>query len=191
MHELLKTGFKKNEVLVCSIFIASALWITNAVFNYNAADYRALSINLLYVVCLIPLGLASFKKENNVVQGLMGALLMISIVGNVNVLSEMLTEDIPSRNLWQLKIGLVVTAAIFINHFMIALPKYRNKKRIILNQILIMALLLFRCYQIIINLVSGGITPLMIEVNIGMLAIIPTLNVIACIECRGDGYKIQ
>lgn len=191
MHERLKTGFKKDEVLVSSIVIATVLWITNAVFNYNAADYRAFCINLLYVVCLIPLGLAAFTDEKNVVQGMTGALLMISVVGNVNVLSEMLSEDIPSRNLWQLIVGLVVTTALFANHFLITHSKYRNMRRIILNQIMIIALLLFRCYQIIINLVLGGFTPLMLEVTIGMLAIIPTLNVIACIESRGDGYKIQ
>ena len=31
---------------------------------------------------------------------------------------------------------------------------------------------------------------IIIEVTVGMLAIIPTLNVVVCIECRNDGYKI-
>ncbi len=33
---------------------------------------------------------------------------------------EVLTEDIPSRTLWQLIIGLVLTVAIFLNHFLLS-----------------------------------------------------------------------
>ncbi|WP_139165160.1 MULTISPECIES: hypothetical protein [unclassified Butyrivibrio] len=60
-----------------------------------------------------------------------------------------------------------------------------------ISQILLGILILFRCYQIILNILSTGFSILMLEVTVGMLAIIPTLNVIICTECRGDGYKIK
>jgi hypothetical protein len=132
---------------------------------------------------------AALKDEKNVIQGMIGALLMISVVGNANVLSEMLETPVPSRNLWQMIFGLVVMVSIFVNHFLISHSRFHNKRRVIIGQLLFVVLILFRCYQIISNFIAGGFTPIMIEVTVGMLAIIPTLNVIICIECRGDGYK--
>jgi uncharacterized membrane protein YhaH (DUF805 family) len=122
---------------------------------------------------------------------MIGALLMISVVGNVNVLSEMLDADIPSRALWQMVLGFLLTVALFVNHFLISHSRYHDNKRIYINQLIVIALLILRCYQVILNVVGSGITMIIIEVTIGMLAIIPTLAVIVCIECRGDGYKIN
>lgn len=177
-------------MLIWSVVIGSMLWITNAVFNIIAGDYRAFFINILYVICLITLCGAEFKNEKNVIQGMIGALLMISVVGNINVLSEMLAADIPSRALWQMLLGLVLTVALFVNHFLISHSRYQSIRRIYINQLIVLVLLIFRCYQIVLNAVSGGISPIIIEVTVGLLAIIPTLNVVVCIECRGDGYKI-
>lgn len=178
-------------MLMGSALLGSILWIANSVFNYNAADYRAFAINLLYVICLITLCGAEFKQEKNVIQGMIGALLMISVVGNVNVLSEMLDADIPSRALWQMILGFLLTFALFMNHFLISHSCYHDNKRIYINQLIVVALLILRCYQIILNVAGSGISTIIIEVTIGMLAIIPTLMVIVCIECRGDGYKIR
>ena len=47
---------------------------------------------------------------------------------------------------------------------------------------------LFRTWQVIENIASRGFTLLMIEITVGLLAIVPTLNVIACIESRTDSY---
>ena len=181
--------FKKDSSLMWMIVVASVLWITNSIFNLAAKDFRAFFINILYVICLITLGGASFRQEQNVIQGIIGALLMISVVGNLNVLSEMLEEPIPSRALWQMLVGFAVTVAIFINHFIISHSKYHNLRQIKISQLLILFLLVFRCFQILLNILSGGITTLVIEVTVGMLAIIPTLDVLICVECRGDGYK--
>ncbi len=41
------------------------------------------------------------------------------------------------------------------------------------------------------NFAAGGFTALTIEITVGLLAIIPTLNAIACIESRTDTYSIQ
>ena len=191
MQKSIKNGFEKNSTLIVSTLIASILWITNAVFNFTANDYRAFFINILYVICLITLCGAEFKKEKNVIQGMIGALLMISVVGNVNVLSEMLTADIPSRALWQMILGMALTVALFVNHFLISHSGYKNGTLNGMNQVIVIALLAFRCYQIILNVAGSDLSLLVIEVTVGMLAIIPTLNVVVCIECRGDGYKIS
>ena len=190
MQSSFQRFFKKDSTLMWMIVVASVLWITNSIFNLAAKDFRAFFINILYVICLITLGGASFRQEKNVMQGMIGALLMISVVGNLNVLSEMLEEPIPSRALWQMLVGFAVTVAIFINHFIISHSKYHILQQIKISQLLILFLLVFRCFQILLNIVSGGITTLVIEVTVGMLAIIPTLDVLICVECRGDGYKI-
>ena len=152
-----------------------------------AKDCRAFCINLLYIICLLTLGGAVFRQEKDIVQGMIGAL-MISAIGNVNVLSEMLDTTVPSRTLWQMIVGAVLTVGLFINHFMIARKKTRKLWRIEINQEILLFLLLFRTYQVIENIASRGFTLLMVEITVGLLAIVPTLNVIACIESRTDAY---
>jgi hypothetical protein len=188
MQASFKRWFLKDSFLIWSIVIAAILWTTNGVFNFLAKDYRAFCINVLYVVCVITLGGATFKQEKDVVQGMIGALMMISVVGNVNVLSEMLETSVPSRSLWQMVIGAVVTVGLFINHFMITRKKTRRLWRIQINQGIVVFLLLFRIFQVIENIAARGFTQLMIEITVGLLAIVPTVNVIACIESRTEAY---
>ena len=64
-----------------------------------AKDYRAFCINVLYVVCLVVVCESYYSKEDRVLQGMIGALMMISVIGNVNVMSEMLNIEVPSRSL--------------------------------------------------------------------------------------------
>ena len=99
MQASIKRFFRKDSTLMWSILIGSILWLTNAAFIFAAKDYRAFCINLLYVICLLTLGGATFRQEKEIVQGMIGALMMVSVIGNVNVLSEMLDTMIPSRSL--------------------------------------------------------------------------------------------
>ena len=188
MQASIKRFFRKDSTLMWSILIGSILWLTNAAFNFAAKDYRAFCINLLYVICLLTLGGATFRQEKEIVQGMIGALMMVSVIGNVNVLSEMLDTTVPSRTLWQMIVGAVLTVSLFINHFMITRKRSRKLWRIEVNQGIVFFLLLFRTYQVIENIASRGFTPLMIEITVGLLAIVPTLNVIACIESRTESY---
>ena len=188
MQASIKRFFRKDSFLMWSILIGTVLWLANAVFNFEAKDYRAFCINLLYIVCLLTLGGATFRQEKDNVQGMIGALMMISVIGNVNVLSEMLDTTVPSRTLWQMVVGAVLTTGLFINHFMITRKKTRTLWRIQINQGIVFFLLLFRTYQVIINIASRGFTLQMIEITVGLIAIVPTLNVIACIESRTDSY---
>ncbi|MBQ8666298.1 MAG: hypothetical protein IJ526_05510 [Lachnospiraceae bacterium] len=190
MQQVFKKGFEKDSMLMGSALAGSILWIINAVFNFIATDYRAFLINILYVICLITLCGAEFKKEKNVIQGMIGALLMVSVIGNVNVLTEMIQADIPSRALWLVITGFVLMLFLFLNHFLLSHSQYHNNRRVCINQLIVIALLLLRTYQIIANLVGGGISTLVIEIEVGLLAIIPTLNVVVCVECRNDGYRI-
>ena len=91
-------------------------------------------------------------------------------------------------NIWQMIVGAVLTVSLFINHFMITRKRSRKLWRIEVNQGIVFFLLLFRTYQVIENIASRGFTPLMIEITVGLLANVPTLNVIACIESRTESY---
>ena len=166
MQELLKNGFQKDSMLMGSALAGSILWMINGVFNLIAKDYRAFGISILYVICLITLCGAEFKQEKNVIQGMIGGLLMVSLVGSVNVLTEMLSASIPSRALWQLILGTVLMVALFVNHFLISHSRYHTNWRICINQLIVVALLILRCYQIILNVARGGLSFLIIEVTL-------------------------
>lgn len=57
------------------------------------------------------------------------------------------------------------------------------------NQILILVLMLFRVYQALANVIGGsGDVRFLVEITVGLLAIIPTLNVVVCIESQTDAY---
>ncbi len=195
MHQSSKAFFEKDSVLIWSAVCSVVLWIINGALNLAAGSYTSFFINLFYIICLFILCVAEFRGQKNVVQGSIGALMMVFVMGNVNVLSSALknlTTDpqAPSRVTWQLVISFSLALALFINHFLITSTNYRTTRRIMINQILILAMLVLRCYQIIINLVSGDFSQVMIRSTVGMLAIIPMLNAVICIECRGDAYIV-
>ena len=195
MHQSSKAFFEKDSVLMWSAVTAVVLWIINGALNLAAGSYTSFFINLFYVICLLTLCGAEFKGQKNVVQGMIGALMMVFAMGNVNVLSaalKNLTMDpqAPSRVTWQLAVSFFLALALFINHFLITSTNYRTSRRIVINQVLILAILVLRCYQIIINFVSGDFSQVMIRSTAGMLAIIPMLNAVICIECRGDAYIV-
>ena len=125
---------------------------------------------------------------------MIGALMIVFIFGNLNVLLPVLknTADFSVRNRssWQLIVSFILAMALFINHFLIAHSKYRNTRRIWVNQIIVILILLLRILQILLNLFGAEHTLLSARSTVGILAIIPTLNVIVCIESRGKGYNI-
>ena len=54
---------------------------------------------------------------------------------------------------------------------------------------LILVLMLFRVYQVLANVIGGfGDVRFLVEITVGLLAIIPTLNVVVCIESQTDAY---
>ena len=82
--------------------------------------------------------------------GMIGALMMVFAMGNVNVLSSALKNltmdpQAPSRGTWQLALSFFLALALFINHFLITSTNYRTSRRIMINQILILAILLSSC----------------------------------------------
>ena len=188
MQQTFKQFFMKNAVLICSVALGASLWLVNAVFNFAAKDYSALGVNIAYIICLISMAGAFFAGNMIVVQGMIGALMMTCVWGNVNVLTEMLNSDIPSRSLWQMILGAALTIALFINHFLISREKTKTTWRIKANQIIIIMILVLRTYQIILNVLAGGFSPLVIEITVGLLAIIPTLDAVASIEAKTDAY---
>ena len=194
MQELFKKGFKRNDVLMWSAVAACGLWIANAVMNGIAGSYRSVAINVLYIICTMTLCAAEFKKENDVVQGMIGALMTVFLIGNLNVLLPALHSasetDVASRSSWQLIVSFILAVALFINHFLISHSEYRNTRRIWVNQIIVILILLLRVLQILLNHFDADNTLLAARSTVGILAIIPTLNVIVCIESRGEGYHV-
>jgi len=188
MQERIKNFFLSKKTLFISIVVADILWLTNAVFNLLAQDYRSFFINLLYITCLNVLGAASERNARETVQGMVGGLMVTFLFGNINVLLEM-TGGAPSRNLWQLIVGIIIAIALFVNHFMLTSKRRRKMWRVQNNQILILVLMLFRVYQVLANVIGGsGDVRFLVEITVGLLAIIPTLNVVVCIESQTDAY---
>ncbi len=191
MQNSMQKFFEKDAVLISSAACGIILWLVNAGFNVVSGDWMSFFINLFYVICLFMVAFASLRGDGSLAQSMITALITVCVIGNVAVLAEMIEEKIPSRNLWQLIVGLILTIALFINHCMLTSERQRSLKRITFNHLLVLLLLAFRVYQIVLNVSAGRITLLMIEVSVGMLALIPTLETIVCIEYREGHYSVQ
>lgn len=193
MQEIIKNGFKRNDVLMWSAVAAGILWTANRVLNIIDGGYNDFFTNLVYVVCLITLCGAEFKKENNLAQGMIGALLVTYLFGNVRLVTSnlkgVLETGLPSRANWMLIFGAFLGLCLFINHFLLTNSKYKNKRRVTINQLIVLILLLLRTVQVLMNLFGSDFSQLSTKATIGLLAIIPTLNVIVCIEARNDNYE--
>jgi len=77
---------------------------------------------------------------------------------------------------------------------MLTSGKRRTLWRIQINQIVIVVILLLRVYQVLANIIGrAGVadTLFLIEITVGLIAIIPTLNVIVCTECRTGSYEAR
>lgn len=191
IHECAKRFFSNKTTLIVCVAIGAVLWFTNAAFNFIDKDYRAFAINIMYATFLNILAAAAVRNANETVQGAIGGLLATFLFGNIIVLLEM-AQGAPSRNLWQLIVSIILALGLFMNHFMLTSKRRRKFWRVKNNQILILLLLVLRVYQVLANIVgSTGVADLrfLIEVTVGLLAIIPTLNVVVCIECMTDTYK--
>ena len=192
MQETIKNGFKRNDVLMWSAVAACILWTANGVLNIIDKGYNDFFTNLIYVVCLITLCGAEFKKENSVAQGMIGALLVTYLFGNVRLVTSnlkgVLETGLPSRANWMLIFGAFLGLCLFINHFLLTNSKYKNKRRVTINQLIVVILLLLRTVQVLMNIFGPDFSQLSAKATIGLLAIIPTLNVIVCIEARNDNY---
>ena len=189
MHRSIKQFFLKDSVFIGSVVCASVLWIANGVLNVMSGSYRSLFNNILYLLCLLTMCGAEFNQQENVKQGMIGALMITFITGNANLLfpalGQLADSAVPSRASWQLAVSFVLALGLFLNHFMLTNSKYNNRKRIALNQIDLLLILILRCYQILINFSGGNFSMTMIKSTVGMLAIIPMMNAIICMECRG------
>ncbi len=121
MHDTLKKGFLRNDVLVWSAVAACLLWLVNAAMNISVSGHRSFFINLMYIICLAVLCPAELKHEKNVVQGMTGALLMVFLFGNHNVFMAIINKvedgNVPSRADWQVIAGFILALFLFINHF--------------------------------------------------------------------------
>ncbi len=58
-----------------------------------------------------------------------------------------------------------------------------------LNQAFCVLIILLRAMQVVLNAFGPEHSGLSVRSTVGILAIIPTLNVILCIESRGDSYN--
>lgn len=190
MQKSLQTFFEKDATLISFTTFGIILWLINAGFNIAAHDWMSFFINLFYVICLFGVAAASLKGERNMAQTMISALMTVCVIGNVAVFAEIIEEKIPSRNLWQLVVGLILTMTLFVNHCVLTSDRRRSERRILFNHLLVL-LLVFRIYQILLNFTAPGMTLLVLEVSVGMLALIPTLEVIVCIEYREGHYDIR
>ena len=62
MHDTLKKGFQRNDVLLWSTVAACVLWIANAAMNISASGHRSFFVNLMYILCLIMLCYAELRQ---------------------------------------------------------------------------------------------------------------------------------
>ena len=179
--------FRKDSVLIFSVMAGIILWSTDAFLNMVQLEYTAFFIDMLFVVCLSvmgPVAIRDDEQDRKMLLVMIHSLMVDCILGNVNVLSETMTSPLPSRVVWQIVFVAALTLLLFINHFILSLFRPPLLWMIALNQLIVLFLLGFRLYQISLNIAHGGFSLTVFRLMIGLLGLIPALNVVVCIEWR-------
>lgn len=186
----LKDFFQKDSVLIGSVVCGCILQAANGGFNLIAGDWQALAVNVCYMACLIVLCVAVLKDEKNTIQAAIGAIMMNFVWSTVNVFSELISEDIPSRSRWGLILNIIMVSILFINHFMLTMSSRKKLWRVQVNQAILLFFFVFTIYKIAVNLATGQFSTLMVEILIGISAMLPTLCAIVCVEYRSGTYSL-
>ncbi len=179
--------FRKDSVLIFSVMAGIILWSTDAFLNMVQLEYTAFFIDMLFVVCLSvmgPVAIRDDEQDRKMLLVMIHSLMVDCILGNVNVLSGTMTSPLPSRVIWQIVFVAALTLLLFINHFILSLFRPPLLWMIALNQLIVLFLLGFRLYQISLNIAHGGFSLTVFRLMLGLLGLIPALNVVVCIEWR-------
>lgn len=179
--------FRKDSILIFSVMSGIILWSTDAFLNMVQLEYTAFFIDMLFVVCLSvmgPVAIRDDEQDRSLLSVMIVSMMVDCILGNANVLSGTMTSPLPSRVVWQIVFVAALTLLLFINHFILSLFRPPLLWMIALNQLIVLFLLGFRLYQITLNIAHGGFSLTVFRLMLGLLGLIPALNVVVCIEWR-------
>jgi len=172
-------------MVLCGI-LGGLAYAAIAIFAWNYAIQSQLVL-LLRLVCVLALYISYKKHSKNVMKGMLGALLMAQMITAILYFSEI---TIAADNIC-VPIYVILSALLFINHFVINSNRKASPVMITINQIVILLLT--------VNNTVWGVTWIIafpnaitffssIAVIIGFAGM---ASVIVCVESRLDAYRLD
>lgn len=153
-------------------------------------------IIVIRVSCGIVLYIAYQKHEKNVMKGMMGALLMIQLLGCIlnftlfGIDSPVFSAVYIESSIYS-GILLILTTALFINHFIINSDHHSSPRMIYINQILAIAIILFNAFWNFRGICVYPNWQNIVTSILDAFAYGGVLCIIVCVESRLDAYRID
>ncbi len=142
---------------------------------------------LIRVLCAIFLYSSYKKHSKNVMKGLMGAMLMAQLILSIDYLSQ---KTLPIDGVC-MPVVVVLSALLFINHFIINSDHHSSPAMVRLNQIIAVLLIV---NEIVWSgtWVAVSFSPLyLIAAIMGILGFIGFVGAVVCVESRLDAYRLE
>jgi len=172
-------------MVLCAV-VGGVISCLISIICWDTSD-QALILTIIKLLCVMALYISYKKHSKNVMKGLMGALLMAQLTVAINYLSSCY---IPADRICY-PILLILSALLFINHFIINSDHKASPAMVRINQLIILAIVL-DCVAICITWSIAYPIPLAIFVDVlGMIAAIGSYSAVVCIESRLDAYRLD
>ena len=190
MNNKLGGFFTKDAVFQWCTVLAVILLAANGMMNVIAENYVAAAPIILTALCLLFLYSSYLKHEKNVMKGMIGMLLGIILMGDLDTVTVNMSDTTDAAFVVAL-ITVIVDILFCINHFMINSQHMALSKRVTYNQVLIIVE-----FAVIIAadvLVFNRNVSVLVDSTalVDMLGYIFTFGCIACIESKIDAYKLE
>ncbi len=187
----MKKVFTNDKFFLAMVLFAvlgNLIYFASVVLYYMGGSFMLAQLPLLIEALCALFLYSSYKKHSkNVMKGLMGAMLMgqlLYAISNLSVLS------VPGDSI-VVPIYAVLSAALFVNHFIINSDHHSSPSMIRLNQIIVCLLALDAAVWNLLWLVAEPSALNVICVLGFFFGLIGVSAVVVCVESRLDAYRIE
>ena len=188
MYEKLEKIFIDDRVFTGAAITSAVGFILHAECALMPAfsDFPGAMNYLLCGGCMLAMLISYRRHSKNVMKGMMGALLAISLSNAFNAADTAGGFDVILS--W---VSIVSLGALFINHFLINSTHYSSPQNIRINQMLVLAVMAVDVCRFVQLLAAARTTMDSIDALLFLLGDLPFAAAVICIESRLDLYRAQ
>jgi len=172
-------------MVLCAV-IGEGVYVLISIFAWNYAIQSQIVL-LLRLLCVLTLYISYKLHSKNVMKGMMGALLMAQTITAILCISESQL----SVEYFCYPIFAVLSALLFINHFIINSDRKANPFMITLNQIILVLLFINNAIMGIAWIIIVPEPILIIASIFDKIGFLGMIAVVVCVESRLDAYRLD
>jgi len=172
-------------MVLCAMVGEAAFALIN-IFVWNVAVQSKIVL-LLRLVCVVALYCSYKKHSKNVMKGMYGALLMAQLITAILCISD---AQLPVERIC-FPIFAILSAVLFLNHFIINSDRKASPAVITLNQIVLVLLVINNAVMGIAWIMYAPNAIHIISTILDIIGFAGMAAVVVCVESRLDAYRLD